>query len=850
MKSYRIAILLAASLFCVLTISFGQGSPSFDVDAYKQFLSSHQNLTTTQLRALHSAGIFSAEALTNPATARYFDSIDARYKLTTYEKSLIGEHGFMATERLQSSSFGTAFTEIYNRDLPVFVSTDAILHSLHMSWDKILMEVETGVLGKKLDTLLTRLHNQVPVLAAKYSSRPEMRQMINDIDVYLTVPRVLLGTASGPKLSENSVVVQELLKLVVALKPASIKLFSDTERMLDFSQFTVRGHYTQTLYLSQYFQAMIWLGRTEICLIAPESDDIQQSKADILRQTIDAVLVEEAAESGNAFPLLTEIDTIIRSFIAESDNVTLENVRSLIQEAGLASADELLDSLTLKNFQEILATKAYAFQRINSQILMSDPMSPEQIKPASAFLLLGQRFIVDSYTTGNVVYDKIVYNNGKVLRMLPSALDVLFAIGNDAAVPLLKPELDFYHYSSNLAALRYMVDSYEPAFWQSSIYNGWLHSVRTLNPPADKTALPTFMQTAAWWQEKMNTQLASWAQLRHDFILYAKQSYSGGNTCSFPESYVEPIPEFYDAIKTFAHNAATTFQNPPLSDKYVARYFLSMKGIADTLGTIARKELSKTLFSEQEKLFLRTMLSSTSIGCGTLDFKGWYARLYYTGSTGLSERNMTIADIHTAPTDAGGAMVGWVLHVGTGPINLAVVVTEVQDGGTTAFIGPVMSYYEHLATNFKRLTDEEWKTMYSAAPSMRPSFTNLYLADANGATRGVGPSLATGVDRQTSPALLPTSLVLRQNFPNPFNSSTIISFIIPDGLTNSHAALAIYDVQGRLVKRLLSQKMPAGNYATRWDGTMENGLIASSGVYFYHLIVGDQRQIGKMSFVK
>ena len=850
MKSYRIPILLAASLFCTYAAMFGQGSSSFDIDAYKQFLSSHQNLTTAQLRTLHAAGIFAAEAPTNSAAARYFDSIDARYKLTPCEKSLISKHGFMATERLQSSSFGNAFADIYNMDLPVFVSTDAILHSLHMSWDKILMEVETAVLEKKLDTLLARLHNQVPVLATKYSSSPAMKQMINDIDVYLTMPRILLDSTSTPKFGENATVVQDLLTLIKAQKPARCALFSSTPRLFDFSQFTVRGHYTQSPILSQYFQAMIWLGRTEICLIAPQSDDAQQTKADIRRQTIDAVLIEEAAESGNAFPLLSEIDTIIRFFIGESDNVTLENVRSLIQETGLASADQLLDSLTRKNFHQTLAEKSYAFQRINSQILMSDPMSPAQIKPASAFLLLGQRFIIDSYTTGNVVYDRIVYNNKKILRMLPSALDVLFAIGNDAAAPLLKPDLDLFKYSSNLAALRYLVDSYEPTFWQSSIYNGWLNSVRMLNPPADRTALPSFMQTAAWWQEKMNTQLASWAELRHDFILYAKQSYSGGNTCSFPESYVEPNPDFFDGIKMFAQSAVTMFQNPPLSDAYIAQYFLSMKAIADTLGTIARKELGKTPFSESEKLFLRTMLSTTPVGCGTVDYKGWYARLYYTGAIGIGERNLIIADIHTAPTDAAGNMVGWVLHVGTGPINLAVVVTEVQDGQTTAFIGPVMSYYEHLATNFKRLTDEEWKTMYSAAPSMRPSLVNLYLADTSGSTRGEGPSLAMGVERGPSPPLLPSTVVLRQNFPNPFNSSTIISFIIPNGLTNSHAELAVYDVQGRFVKRLLSQKLPGGNYATRWDGTMENGLVAASGVYFYHLTVGSQRQIGKMSFVK
>ena len=95
----------------------------------------------------------------------------------------------------------------------------------------------------------------------------------------------------------------------------------------------------------------------------------------------------------------------------------------------------------------------------------------------------------------------------KVMRMLPSTLDVLFALGNNAADQLLKPDLDQYKYSSNLSALRYLIDSYDPGFWQSTIYDGWLNSIRALNPPADRSSLPPFMQTAAWWQEKMNTQL-------------------------------------------------------------------------------------------------------------------------------------------------------------------------------------------------------------------------------------------------------------------------------------------------------------------------------------------------------
>jgi hypothetical protein len=89
--------------------------------------------------------------------------------LTSDEKSLLGKHGFVVTERLRPKSFGDAFVQIYDDDLPVFISSDAILHALHMSWDAILMDVEKAVLTKKLDTLLSRMHDQLPSVAASYS---------------------------------------------------------------------------------------------------------------------------------------------------------------------------------------------------------------------------------------------------------------------------------------------------------------------------------------------------------------------------------------------------------------------------------------------------------------------------------------------------------------------------------------------------------------------------------------------------------------------------------------------------------------------------------------------------------
>lgn len=831
-------------LFCLfLSAGYAQQAGNFDIDTYRQFLDSHQNMTTTDLLGLHDAGKFRAQVRTDVSSAAYFDSVSAKYSLTPGELSLLEKNGFVVTERLSYGSFGYALADVYHKDLPVFISTDAILHSIHMSYDEILAGVETSYLIPELDSLLAALSKQLPLLAQNYSAYPEMKQMLNDVDVYLTVPRSLLDGSASPVFSENSGEIDTLLGYVSDEGTVEYPLFSSGVRKIDFSQFTPRGHYTWSQALTRYFRAMIWLGRMEIYLTAPHSGDNMQTDADIQRQTIDAVLIKELAEASGSMSRLKKIDDTIKLFVGESDNVTLPNIVSLTGAIHLKDAHELTDTVRWREFQDTLLTKSYAFQRILSQLLQENPMgSDDKVVPASSFLLLGQRFIVDSYIMGNVVYDRTAEK-----RILPSPLDVLFATGNDAAAQLLKPELDTYHYSLNLAALRYLVDSYGDDFWSVSIYNAWLNSIRALNPPAQRDALPAFMQTAAWWQEKMNTQLASWAELRHDNLLYAKQSYTVWIVCSYPEGYVEPAPAFYDAVKSFAEMAGTKLQELGVTGSQASQYFANLGNVADTLGSISRKELSGTVLSEAEKRFLRTVLYDVH-ECG-MDYDGWYARLYSTPRA-LTDTNMVVADVHTAPTDPGGVVDGLVLHVGTGPVNMAIVTADLPGGGLTTFVGPVMSYYEHVSTNYKRLTDEEWKTVYDQYPSLRPSFVNLYLADSDGSLLADGASLLTGVDNRPNDGLLPATITLAQNYPNPFNSMTMIAFTVPVSLSHSMAEVDIYNVNGQLVKRLLAKELPAGNYTLRWNGRDERGVQVASGVYLCRLNVGGATTSRKLVLVK
>ncbi|MCX6136021.1 MAG: DUF3160 domain-containing protein [Ignavibacteriales bacterium] len=850
MRTHRLSLLLLV-FFAMETNSSAQPQASFVLSDYKAFLASHQNMNSAELLSQYPAGNFQPRVKT-AAPGTYLDSVRLKYGLTAYESSLLSNNGFAVTERLSYPSFGHAYLDIYHKDLPVYVTTDALLHAVHNSYDAILMNVEQTILVQQVERLLTRLHAQIPLLQQKYSDRPEMFVMLKDLDVYLTVPLRLFGGMEACVFPDQESVVTTLLNKIAGAQAGTYPLFSSTPRWIDFSQFTPRGHYTLTVNLQHYFRAMIWLGKTEFYLIAPDNVTPAQSETDIQRQIIDALLLQEAMQGANALVSLNQIDSIIALFAGEADNVTLPQLTDVRQSVSGSSAADFLSLPRCSTFQDSLKTKSFAFQRINSQILISSALNPDKLKPASSFLLLGQRFVVDSYAAGNVVYDNILYNGVRIWRPLPSTLDILFAIGNDAAAQLLTPELDKYHYASNLASLRYLIAGYDTAFWNANLYHAWLNVIRSLNPPADRSAFPLPMQTSAWWQQKMNTQLASWSQLRHDNLLYAKQSYTGGTTCSYPDGYVEPIPEFYRALKKLGDIGADKFRRlqadvsnvPPAA----IEYFEFLAAIADTLGRIAEKERSHAPFSVQEKRFLGSMVSEQLI-CGVM-YDGWYYKLFFKREDGFTGKDWIVADVHTCPTDAAGNPVGWVLHAGTGAVNMGFFIMENADGVNQTYAGPVMSYYEYVSSNFKRLTDEEWKSSYAGQSWMRPRFVNLYMADSIGQSKGNGPSLLTGVGEPHTETMLPSAMELLPNFPNPFNTSTIISFRVAPQTDGVVHELGIYDLNGRLVRLLVRGQLPAGAYAVRWDGTDEKGKTAASGAYFYRLVAGDRSVSARLSFIK
>ena len=93
----------------------------------------------------------------------------------------------------------------------------------------------------------------------------------------------------------------------------------------------------------------------------------------------------------------------------------------------------------------------------------------------------------------------------------------------------------------------------------------------------------------------------------------------------------------------------------------------------------------------------------------------------------------------------------------------------------------------------------------------------------------------------------PATFILHQNYPNPFNPSTAFRYQLP---VNSDVELAIYNVQGQLVRRLVAGQQPAGSHSALWDGTGDRGQRVPSGVYVYRLRAGSFVQTRKLLLLK
>lgn len=699
--------------------------PPVAVDIERE-LAATRDLTFAEFSQRYAMSLM-ADPAYDATNATNLDLIQASaIGLNDAELSKLSDNGFVISSRQQFPSFMYGYDTLYALDLPLYVSADSILHAVHRSYGDILKAVERASLIAELDQFLRALRDSL----AQGAAEGVAAEVQADVDLFVTVAlSALSGQVEPPVRGADPRAVATLFNKIQAAEGAeTIELFG-ARRRLDFSQFKPRGHYTDFPELELYFRAMMWLGRIDFRIIETQEDLTQVFH----RHQFEGAAAIHAITDASAEARWVRIDNTIGAFVGEHDSMTLPEVGDLMTDLGVTELSELSE-LSDETIAKAVIDGGYGAQRISSHYMVNG-LGAGTMPLNQSFLLMGQRYVLDSHVFSNVVYDRV--QGGSVRRMMPNSLDVAFAaLGNNQAAQLLADELQEFNYAPDLHAMRYLADAHGPEYWSANLYNLWLSALRALSPNsveiADPAAhgLPTVAATEAFGRRILNTQLASWAELRHDTILYAKQSYTGGAACEFPDAYVEPYPEFYAALEAFAEAGQAMIADldfgaaQPWLQTRTQDFFTNLYQVASMLHEMAKFQREGRPFTDTHMAFINETVR-IQWGCGTpAGAEGWYARLYFDPAGG-SEEDPTIADVHTQPTDAGGNPVGRVLHVATGLPRLMVVSVETCQG-VRSYAGLASAYHERVTENFQRLNDDEWsQELFNSAPAEVPWMLDL-----------------------------------------------------------------------------------------------------------------------------
>lgn len=706
----------------------------------------------------------------DPTTAKFWDEFSrdpatiepnkpkkfGRYdfRLNDAELAKFKENGFVVSERMGADSFAEMYYRIYIRDLPVYVSADSILHAWHRSYDAMLEQLEETYLAQSLDEILSGMADGIPAAQKEYGNGV-LGDSVSDADYFLAVGRSLLaGKPVATRLNQDARVA-ETLKTCEAEQLQTFNLFGRSRRM-DFSQFKVRGHYENSELLKKYFKAMMWCGRTDMRIAGGK--DYENEKLSSARELGSALVLCDLLKKAGKMQQWQQFDAMIQTFVGKTDSATFAHLEGIFSKAGLKGPADVKELAALEKLEKEILAGNIGMQHVRGDHYIS-PFGSEKVELPRSFTVLGQKFVIDSWVTAKIVYDDILWGNGKVQRRIPSSLDVAFAaLGNDQAVPDLVERMenrqgrqwrDGLNYQHNLAAVRNVIDSQDKAVWEENLYMNWLGTLRDLSQPTTDAKYPEAMRTKAWAMKSLNTQLASWTQLRHDTILYVKQSYSAGAGCYYPAGYVEPVPHFWTRLEKMANKAADLLEKTPYPDRTVtkkgnygieqklvlkdlqkqqAAFFRNFAQQVATLHAISVKELDQKELSAEETKFLEDVMQIQR-GSGFTRYNGWYPKLFYKGGEDSGKWDALVADVHTdVPDPQGTGDPGCVLHQGVGNVELLMVAID-NGKDRMVYAGPVLSHYEfEMGPGVKRKSDSEWrKDIREGKLPPRTEWTRSYL---------------------------------------------------------------------------------------------------------------------------
>lgn len=698
-----ITILIAASLGIVLPIVINpkmtinwNPDPLIDETASTYQIKNSVLTSFGSYNPLHINITPSIEPTLIKSNLRNVDKQDLDISLNI--KQLLENYGFAIVDE----GFEDIY-EIYSETkIPKFITTDLCLHAYHVLFDISLRILEAERFFSDFETMLLALRNDQVSLNSTVSE-VSVHEALNKNIAYLSVMLHLLNETNTIPSEVESLTLAELnLINNTMMNPSAI--FGYIE---DYTQYIVRGHYTRNEILANYFLAMMYAGRMSFLTQSPGGDPVMG-----IEQTRMALLLissfNKTISTSNVWEYWDRIYEPTVFYVGESDDLTAEEYYQVWQDSGAPEGDMLANSTTIEGIIDEI--KTYRRPQINSMFVYEDQ---EVENVTLGFRLMGQRYIPDSY-----IFQQLVHSEVKD-RKMPTGLDVFSVFGSPRADYYMRSENQLYPgYGGQILKLRAEFNNLTDYDWTQNLYWLWLYSFFPLLEPASE-GYPGFMLNDAWSDKALMTAMGSWAELRHDTILYAKQSYTivptGGPVPTIPKGYIEPYPEVYSRLAALVRLMQNGLESRGLLADSFSYKLETIADVFEKLTELSIKELQNEQLTDDDIYYINRVAEYIEEAASYDDPE------YDPWTSAADDRMAVIADVHTNPE------YGYeeVLEVGVGNPFVIYVVVQDHRGNLRLTKGATFSYYEFIHPMENRLTDEGWQDMLDNDPPQLPEWILL-----------------------------------------------------------------------------------------------------------------------------
>jgi len=267
---------------------------------------------------------------------KFLDLVQRRFELRGDELAAIKKNGFAVLGRLEAPSYTFGYHEIFQSQLPVYITADSIFQAIFASHDTIVEELEASRLSPMLEQTFSDLSCALGAAAADYPA-----DTARDLDLYTLVGKKLLSqgpaqSAFGDAATERT--ADELVAEITAGSEMKVVTIFGRKRVIDFTAYQPRGHYAEDDLQKSYFRAAMWASRLEFNLVSRSSRSSapgpEPDPSETPREAIDALALADLASRSTAAAHVAEMDHAWQILAGKREDVSLEQLAELRTQVG------------------------------------------------------------------------------------------------------------------------------------------------------------------------------------------------------------------------------------------------------------------------------------------------------------------------------------------------------------------------------------------------------------------------------------------------------------------------------------------------------------------------------------